>query len=177
MPAIGCWLPAFDATMATSVARAPASLPLVIANVSTLCSVILLRWRGFRFRSFLAVAPVEPIHAAGRIDQFLLAGKERMAGRTNFDMQIAFACRTGFEGLATGAGNGYLAIFRVNSRLHFISRLLWLSFSRLIQTANDTGHGRVASSRWLFEKVSRKFEIGPRFALGETSKISRLTTA
>jgi hypothetical protein len=28
------------------------------------------------------------------------------------------------EGLATGAGNGYLVIFRVNSRLHFISRLL-----------------------------------------------------
>jgi hypothetical protein len=28
------------------------------------------------------------------------------------------------ESLATGAGNRYLLIFRVNSRLHFISHLL-----------------------------------------------------
>ena len=84
----------------------------------------LLSGRGFRFRTLLAISPVEPIHAAGGIDQFLLAGKERMAGRANLDVEIAFARRTGFKSLATGAGHGDLFIFRVNSRLHFISRLL-----------------------------------------------------
>ena len=76
------------------------------------------------FRCLLGVTPVESIHAAGSIDQFLLTGKEWMASRTNLDMQIAFAGRTGFESLATGAGHGYLFIFRVNSGFHFISHLL-----------------------------------------------------
>ena len=86
---------------------------------------VLLRGGGFRFfRALLAITTVEPIHAAGRIDQFLLAGKEGMASRANLDMQIALAGRTRLEGLATGAGHGYLFILRVNSRLHFVSRLL-----------------------------------------------------
>ena len=103
---------------------APASLALVVANVSVSCAILLLRWCGFRSRSLLSITPVESIHAAGGIDQFLLAGKKRMTGRTNFDMQIAFARRAGFKSLATGAGHGYLFIFRVNSGFHFISHLL-----------------------------------------------------
>ena len=95
-----------------------------MANVSASCPITLLRWRGFCFRSLLAVTPVEAIHATGSIDQLLLAGKERMAGRANLDVQIALTRRTGLESLATGAGDSYLVIFRVNSRLHFISRLL-----------------------------------------------------
>jgi hypothetical protein len=87
------------------------------------CTKALLGWRGF-FRVLLTITPVEPIHAAGRIDQFLLARKERMAGRANFDMQVALAGRARLESLATGAGHGDLLIFRVNSRLHFISHLL-----------------------------------------------------
>jgi len=75
--------------------------------------------RGF----LLAVTPVEAIYAAGRVDQLLLAGKERMAGRANFNVQIAFARRARFESLATGAGYRYFFIFRVNSRFHFFAHL------------------------------------------------------
>ena len=83
-----------------------------------------LRWRGFSFRRFLTITPVETIHAAGGIDQFLLAGKERVASRTNLDVQISLARRTSFKSLAAGAGHGYLFIFRVYSGFHFISHLL-----------------------------------------------------
>src|SRR5260370_1078444 len=124
MPAICCWLPAFDVNSGNQRRTAPASLTLVMASVSASCSVILLGRCGFRFRSLLAISSVEPIHAAGGIDQFLFAGKERMASRTNLNMQISFSCGTGLESLPAGAGDGYLVIFRVNSRLHSISRLL-----------------------------------------------------
>ena len=77
----------------------------------------LLGWGGLR--GLLGVTPVKSIHSAGGIDQFLFARKERMASRTNLNMQISLACRTGLESLPAGAGDGYLAIFRVNSRLHF----------------------------------------------------------
>ena len=83
------------------------------------CAPALLGWCGFS--GLLTITPVEPIHAAGGIDQLLLACKERMASRTNLNVQIAFTGRSGFESLSTGAGHGYLFIFRVNSRLHFIS--------------------------------------------------------
>ena len=44
----------------------------------------LLGWGSFR--GLLAITPIEPIHAAGGIDELLLAGKERMAGRANFNV-------------------------------------------------------------------------------------------
>ena len=115
---------AFEVNLGNQRRTAPASLTLVVANASASCSILLLRGGGLRLRRLLPITPIEPVHAAGGIDQFLLAGKEGMTSRTNFDMQISLAGRTGLESLATGAGNGYLLIFRVNSRLHFISRLL-----------------------------------------------------
>ena len=129
MPAICCWLPRFDAITATSVERRRhllLCLWLMFRNHGRYSRYVVkaLLGRGRFFRGFLAITPVESIHTAGGIDQFLFAGKEGMAGRTNLNMQIALAGRTGLEGLAAGAGDGYLVIFRVNSRLHFISRLL-----------------------------------------------------
>ena len=78
---------------------------------------------GRGFRGLLSVPPVETIDAARGIDQLLLAGKERMAGRTNFHVQIVFARGTCLKGLAAGAGNCDFLIFRMNSRFHFASSL------------------------------------------------------
>src|SRR6266849_10115103 len=74
-------------------------------------------------RRLLAIAPVESIHAAGGIDQLLLARKERMAGRTDFHVQLAFTRRTRFESLAAGAGHCYLIVFRMNSGFQFFLTL------------------------------------------------------
>ena len=71
---------------------------------------------------FLAIALVEAIDASSGIDQLLFAGKERMASRTNFDVQITFLSRASFEGLATSAGNGNIDVFGVNSWFHLILR-------------------------------------------------------
>ena len=70
---------------------------------------------------FLAVTFVEAIDASGGIDQFLLTGEERVAGRTDFHVQVALFGGACFERLAAGAGNGYLNVFRVNSRFHYFS--------------------------------------------------------
>src|SRR6185369_7985948 len=77
---------------------------------------------GFR-GLFFGVPPVKAIDAARSIDQFLLTGKKRMAGRTNFHVQVVFTGGTSLEGLATGAGNCNFLIFRMNSGFHFLLTL------------------------------------------------------
>src|SRR5258708_17675333 len=75
---------------------------------------------GRRFRGlFLAIAQIDPINAPRRVNQLLLAGKERMASRANFDVQVAFASRTRLELFAARAGDLYFAILRMNSGFHF----------------------------------------------------------
>ena len=70
---------------------------------------------------FLAVALVEAIDASRSIDQLLFAGKERVASRANFDVQVALFGRAGLEGLAASAGNSYVDVFWVNSWFHLVT--------------------------------------------------------
>lgn len=86
----------------------------------------LLLLRGGRFRRFLRVALVKAIHAASCINQLLFPCEKRMAGRTNFDVQITFSGRTGLEGLAAGAGYCDFRILRMNSWFHGSSYLYLL---------------------------------------------------
>jgi hypothetical protein len=67
---------------------------------------------------FLAVAFVEAIYASCGIDQLLFTREEGVAGRTDFDVQVALFGGAGLERLAAGAANGYLVIFGVNSWFH-----------------------------------------------------------
>ena len=69
---------------------------------------------------FLAIALVEPIHASSGIDQLLLTGKERVASRADFDVQVAFFGRASLKGLAASAANGNFYVFRMNSWFHFL---------------------------------------------------------
>ena len=70
---------------------------------------------------FLAIALIEAIDSPGSIDQLLLAGKERVASRANFDVQVAFLGRAGLERLAASAGNIYFDVFWVNSWFHLVT--------------------------------------------------------
>ena len=71
--------------------------------------------------SFLAIALVEAIDASGGIDQLLLAGKERVASGTNFDVQVTFLGGASLERLAARAGDGDINVFWVNSWFHMIT--------------------------------------------------------
>ena len=71
---------------------------------------------------FLAIALVEAIDASRGIDQLLFAGEERVACRTDFDVQIAFLGRASLKRLAASAGNGNIDVFGVNSWFHLILR-------------------------------------------------------
>lgn len=79
-------------------------------------------------RRFLAVTLIKAIDASRGIDQLLLTGKERVAGGTDFHVQVALLGRARLECLAAGAGNSYLNVFRVNSWFHYFIDSL---FSRL----------------------------------------------
>jgi hypothetical protein len=56
-------------------------------------------------------------NSAGGIDQFLLAGKKRMAGRTDFDRNL-LVHRTEFHRIAAGAFGGNLVVFWVDILFH-----------------------------------------------------------
>ena len=70
---------------------------------------------------FLAVALVDAVDASCGIDQLLLAGKERVASGTNFDVQVTFFGRASLERLAARAGDGDINVFWVNSWFHLIT--------------------------------------------------------
>ena len=79
-------------------------------------------WRGCAFGGwFLAVALVEAIDTSCRIDQLLFSGKEWMASRTDFDVQVTFLGGASLEGLATRAANRYFNVFWMNSWFHLIT--------------------------------------------------------
>jgi hypothetical protein len=69
----------------------------------------------------LAIPLVEAIDASCGIDQLLLAGKERVASGTNFDVQVTFLGGASLELLAARAGDGDINVFWVNSWFHLIT--------------------------------------------------------
>ena len=70
---------------------------------------------------FLAIALVEAVDASCGIDQLLLAGKERVASGTNFNVQVTFLSGASLELLAARAGDGNINVFWVNSWFHLIT--------------------------------------------------------
>jgi len=72
---------------------------------------------------FDAVFLSELFYSAGGVDEFLFAGKERVAIRANFHMDIAHR-GTGFDHMATGTSDRRRLIFRMDTCLHkFLSNM------------------------------------------------------
>src|SRR5262245_35345014 len=63
------------------------------------------------------VALLEALDAAGRVDQLLLAGEERVALRADLEPQLGVG-RPGLERLPAGAGDGDHVVLGVNPALH-----------------------------------------------------------
>jgi hypothetical protein len=61
---------------------------------------------------------LEFLDAAGGIDDFLLAGIKRMAGRAHLDMQVLAQRRARRPRVAAAADHVYLVVFRVNFGFH-----------------------------------------------------------
>jgi len=72
-----------------------------------------------RFGLFLGVAAVESVDAAGRINQLLLAGEERMAGRADFHVQVALFSRSSLKCFAARTGDGHFLISGMNFWFHY----------------------------------------------------------
>src|SRR5262249_29172066 len=68
-------------------------------------------------RGLLLVALAEPFHAAGRVDQLLLAGEEGVALAADLDPQLLLG-GTGRPGLAAGAVDQDLVQLGVDAGLH-----------------------------------------------------------
>src|ERR1700751_1634460 len=82
------------------------------------CARLLLLCRGGG-GGFIGVLLLEAFDAAGRVNQLLLAGKERVALRADFDAdQLAFAGRAGLKSASAGAVDRDGMIIGVNSFFH-----------------------------------------------------------
>jgi hypothetical protein len=65
---------------------------------------------------------VELVHAAGGVNDLLLAGVERVALGANFDMEVVFAHGgLGHELVTAGAGNVHVGVIRMNCGFHCVS--------------------------------------------------------
>src|SRR5438067_896119 len=81
-----------------------------------------------RYASNFGIPPVlsfKSFHAAGRIDQFLLAGEERVAFGADFQVDFRFR-RTRFEGFAASALDDGVDVVRMYVCFHQASSNLLL---------------------------------------------------
>src|SRR5215813_4625140 len=69
----------------------------------------------------LVVLSLESFDTAGRIDEFLLASKERMAFRADFEVDFRFR-RTGLKGFAAGAFHDRIDVVRMDICFHEASQ-------------------------------------------------------
>ena len=76
--------------------------------------------RGRSLGGFPAVTLVEAINASCGIDELLFAREERVASRTDFDVQVTFLRGASLERLAARASDCYFVIFGMNSWFHFL---------------------------------------------------------
>jgi len=75
-----------------------------------------------RLPCHLPVFLTEPFNAPGGVDDLLFAGVERVAVRTDFDVQRGFpVCGTGDKGVAARAGDGDFVIVRVDTFFHGVT--------------------------------------------------------
>ena len=70
------------------------------------------------WRAAASVTFVKAINTTGGVNQFLLAGKKRVAFRADFDVQIVFHRRSCLKIIAARAVDGYIGVIRVNFRFH-----------------------------------------------------------
>src|SRR5438445_3298041 len=73
--------------------------------------------RGAGAATLEAVFALEALDPAGRVDQLLLAGEERMAGRADLDVDGRHG-GAGLDDVAAGTDDGRLLVPRMNAFLH-----------------------------------------------------------
>jgi hypothetical protein len=66
----------------------------------------------------LGVLAAEALHATGRVEQFLLAGEERVATGADFYVQIAFVGGPGYKIVAARANHADFAICGMDGCFH-----------------------------------------------------------
>ena len=98
-----------------------------------------------RFGRLSAITLVEAVDASGRVNEFLLAGEERMASRTDFDLKVFLAGRARLKRLAASTVYRNFFVFGMNSLFHF-----WLPQKerrrRCLRKRDDSCQGGVSSS-------------------------------
>ena len=78
----------------------------------------MLQARPRQHRSAAGITLLEPVNTSRSVDQLLLAGKERVARRTNFYMQFVLQRRTRLERTAACTSHRYLVVVRMYFLFH-----------------------------------------------------------
>src|SRR5215469_15582427 len=109
------------------------------------------------FRGELAVFAAKALDAAGGVNQFLLAGKKRVATRADFYVDIATVRGTGGKCASARAVHAHFVICGMNRCLHgfsrFLAESLILKDGRGIQ---QTPGARLPTPGWRYRVGKRK---------------------
>src|SRR5215471_9521763 len=95
-------------------------------------------------RCLFVVLSLESFDTAGRIDEFLLASKERMAFRADFKVDLWLG-RAGLKGFAAGAFHDRIDVVRMDICFHQASK--WLRNSLMFRAAALTLRAACVRSR------------------------------
>ena len=79
----------------------------------------------------LGILPTEALHAPSRIHQPLFTGKERMANRANFHVNVALVGRTSLKIVSAGAHHPHRVVIGMNLFLGHLEDRPFLQFSLL----------------------------------------------
>lgn len=107
----------------------------------------------FLLRARLCVLAPETLDATGCVHQFLFAGKERVATRTDFNMDVAAVCGPRGECIAARAMHVHFIICGMNGCLHWFSKsllnhLILKDALGIQQTGGRRLHLQLAISIW-----------------------------
>src|SRR5947199_2135845 len=121
--AIGWWTCAISPS-GLRTATAQLRGPRIITPSRTACppTFCVMRLRGALSALGLLEAPLEALDPAARVDELLLAGVERMAGRAHLDVQLGLR-GTGRERVSAAAMHGGEDVIGLDLGLHGRARI------------------------------------------------------
>ena len=121
----------------------------------------------FRLLRLHAIALLEAINTSAGINQFLLAGEERMALRADIDAQLLLH-GTRFKRLAANAANDRLAVVRMDLFLHGI-HLTLTGLSSLRRRRHPINHTSIIIARKYAKDKGRNIYFTKKFHVGRES--------
>ncbi len=125
----------------------------------------------------LGILAAEALHAACCVHQALLAGKERVANRADFHVNVALVGRTGLKMVSAGAHHLHRGVIGMNLFLGHLSRQTFPAMFLFIVGGIARNSNSVNSDQFRLSGTSRFVTLNKRYACRSKETIHRFTVS